>query len=203
MSLLIACNGGETSVDLSEGLVAHYLLNNNADDSYGTYNGIDGGGSIDYKGDITYFNGGIDSHVDIPDNMIEDSNPFLISCWISMNSTQTDPNSRFISIFGATTNIQVGAYTTGKVYIRANDVAYTTDIGTFSMGVLTHFVFMFDGTNYFTFINGVPTTVTLDEAPSANATFSALASGYVTGDYALAGYSEILEYTMKPKIKNS
>jgi hypothetical protein len=40
----------DTAVDLTDGLVAHYLLNNNADDSHGTYDGTVVG-TVDFQGD--------------------------------------------------------------------------------------------------------------------------------------------------------
>jgi len=52
-SLLLGANGGV--IDLTQGLISHYLLNNNSDDSYGNYDGTDT--DIVYTGDSADFNG--------------------------------------------------------------------------------------------------------------------------------------------------
>lgn len=76
MSLLKACNGGTPApVDLTQGLVAHYLLNNNADDIAGTYDGTPSGG-VDFQGDMADFDG--------VDGIIETTFPTLVN-----NSTYT------------------------------------------------------------------------------------------------------------------
>lgn len=80
---MVGRRGGDApAVDLSQGLVAHYLLNNNADDSHSIYDGISS--NIDFQGDRvaidgTSYTGIITSSAIIPDNDFV----FTYSFWLS------------------------------------------------------------------------------------------------------------------------
>ena len=80
---LLKTVGGSTGPDLSEGLVAHYLLNNNADDIAGTYD-ASVTGSPDFQGDMTYFDGTDDSFYD---GYGITSNGFTLSLWVKYDGT--------------------------------------------------------------------------------------------------------------------
>jgi len=80
--------GALPTVDLSQGLVAHYLLNNNADDVAGTYDGTAFNG-IDFQGDIAKFDG-IDDYITLPSAVYNQGNSFTISGWFSISDKITD-----------------------------------------------------------------------------------------------------------------
>lgn len=88
MSLLKACNSGVApTVDLTQGQVAHYLLNNNADDSHGTYDGIPSSG-VDFQGDVAKFDGAGSINVSQLPNTIPDT--FTFSGWLDLqNETES------------------------------------------------------------------------------------------------------------------
>ncbi len=73
--------------DLTENLVAHYLLNNNADDCYGDYDGVST--DVDFQGDTGVYNGSSSNVIitDISDVII--SNSYTISLFISMSESKT------------------------------------------------------------------------------------------------------------------
>lgn len=84
-SALLGANGsgvGGGGSDLSVGLVAHYLLANNADDSCGEYDGTSVGDVV-YNGDAAEFDG--DCHIGISSlNSIRET--FTISFWVNRNN---------------------------------------------------------------------------------------------------------------------
>ena len=81
------------TVDLTPGLVAHYLLNNNSHDSHGTYDGVDT--AMTYSGDVASFDGS-SSNINSPHQLntvstVDDS--FTISLWYKRNGTAGLGNS--------------------------------------------------------------------------------------------------------------
>ena len=72
-----------TNVDLTTNLIAHYLLNNNADDSYGTYDGT-GINGVDFHGDTANNDGTADRGIDFSGT--SSISEYTLSFWIKLNS---------------------------------------------------------------------------------------------------------------------
>ena len=81
---LLKAGSGITGIDLTEGLVAHYLLNNNADDSHGVYDGAPSGG-VDFQGDMASFDG-VDDGITI-DSALAFRGLRTISLWFFVSTT--------------------------------------------------------------------------------------------------------------------
>lgn len=73
--------GVPPGVNLTDGLVAHYLLNNNTDDSHGTYDGTPSGG-VDFQGDMAKFDG-VDDYIDCGLIATIIPNSFTLSLWFT------------------------------------------------------------------------------------------------------------------------
>ena len=84
-SPLLKATAKDTGVDLTEGLVAHYLLNNNADDCQGTYDGTPT--DVDFQGDVGYFNG-TTSNIAIPSLGFGTS--FSFGFWVYTNDNTVE-----------------------------------------------------------------------------------------------------------------
>jgi hypothetical protein len=105
-------SGGTTpAVDLTDGLVAHYLLNNNADDVAGSYDGTVYGATA--LGDSIRFDG-TNNYIDI--GITNTANPITYSIWISIDSltnTSTPIGSKVDS--GYVENCELRVRTDGKI----------------------------------------------------------------------------------------
>ena len=76
-----------TTIDLTTNLVAHYLLNNNSDDSHGTYDGTPSGG-VDFLGDSAEFDG-VDSIVQTTFPYLSNNSSYTFSFWINPKTAQS------------------------------------------------------------------------------------------------------------------
>jgi hypothetical protein len=74
------------AADLTDGLVAHYLLNNNADDVYGTYDGTPYNG-VDFTGDTASFDG-VDDYINT--FFTQTATSFTYSSWVYFNDINND-----------------------------------------------------------------------------------------------------------------
>ncbi len=157
MSLLKSCNGSEAPapIDLTQGLVAHYLLNNNADDSYGAYDLVPIG-TPDMQGDKAYYNGTTDLHHGPSPFSSGALNAYTISAWcrpsdISSTNGRTIYSTfyflssgyyygffmRFLNGFLQVAHCDGGSLGTGDFFYSSYS---------FSEDTLYHLVVTFDGT---------------------------------------------------------
>jgi hypothetical protein len=164
---IIASSGGVTST-LNESLYAVYKAENNANDSFSTYNGTAQGGltySTGKSGNAFQFNG-TNAYVSLPDNSLNFTNKFSYSFWSKSNNT-TDygvvvgnmQSSR--SPFGFFHGYEV-SLEAGKVYFFFRS-GINTQISHYSTNVVNngnwnHIVVTYDPTNITTgakiYVNG-------------------------------------------------
>lgn len=152
--LLKACNGGgDAPIDLTENLVAHYLLNNNADDSHGTYDGTSVGG-VDFQGDVTDFTN-VDAHrITLPTIV----GIKTLSMWYSFHS-HNDFNTVLsvpIQSYEKTQLIAWGVGVAFRFYIT-NLVWFdlVADVGTIPLDTQFNLTVTTDGTTYSFYTDGV------------------------------------------------
>jgi hypothetical protein len=151
--LVLAC-GGTPEVDLSEDLVAHYLLNNNADDVLGLNNGTAVGG-IDFQGDKAIFDGDT-GWIEIPPiNSIR-----TVCGYISGNDfgvTGYGYQALFTQWRGSDTE-RFGIYINAsdidkRMLVSANGITYFSHI--LEEDTLYHVIFTDDGVNSFLYVDNI------------------------------------------------
>jgi hypothetical protein len=140
-------------VVLTDGLVAHYLLNNNADDSVGAIDGVPTIGlGLDFKGDSVYF-GGSDS-IEI---VGVTSTNFTISGWVYNNNGNS---VRFYSDSNIEIFLQDGFNLAAKIWTNQDSTGpYNTVVKTWNFPEgWFHVVVTSAGTFY---VNGINQNATI------------------------------------------
>lgn len=150
--------GISAGVDLTENLIAHYLLNNNADDSFGTFDGTPT--TVDFQGDVGAFNGTTSYAVN--SNLTNElfKQEFTISVWAKANQSNVDSgviqaqdtlNTNYPYLF-----LRFASDSTIQTILRTNSLDMLSESTyTYTVDTLYHFVFMVTATGAKVFINGV------------------------------------------------
>jgi len=148
--LLLGSNGG--GVDLTKNLIAHYLLNNNAADSHGDYDGV--ASNVDFQSDDSYFTTILNSYITTPlVDIASETNTYTISGWFTA-SENTGPYRTIIIGTEGTNSIKMGVAlginSDGIVRVsRANDTTQNlaTSSTVYDLDNSKHFfVITYDGT---------------------------------------------------------
>jgi len=144
---------------LTDSLVAHYLLNTDATDSYGSYDGTVSG-TVVFTGNVAIFDGA-SSYIDTTYKTSNASNTYTISIWVSRNSintqdaiytetNSTDNSSGTYIVFGDSGTISAGHFKnqSGDYDNVGGSLTVTTD--------LTHIVFTREnGVEHKLYIDGI------------------------------------------------
>jgi len=167
-------------VDLSQGLVAHYLLNNNADDSFGTYDGTANGG-VDFQGDVAKFDG-VNDYI----------NSTALATTLSAQSQGTISffanivDTSIVNVLWTAHNSSLYQY----IYCRINAgklqllLATASGITQYSLEGSTtlinntsyHFVVQSNGSSIKMFVNGIEQTVTILSGTNTGGWFSQISA---------------------------
>ncbi|MCD6435447.1 MAG: hypothetical protein J7L15_03585, partial [Clostridiales bacterium] len=138
--------------DLTPGLVAHYLLNNNSDDCHGAYDGTDT--AMTYSGDKAYFDGTDTSKITTPtlDNIKTLSIWFIIDdfskySWIlSQNEASPVPYSLLISW---------GSGNVLRFYVNEDEYFTIANIDDLVEGQLYNIIITVDGVTAYGYLDNV------------------------------------------------
>lgn len=175
-------SGGGTPppVDLTQGLVAHYLLNNNGDDCYGTYD-IAPSGGLDFKGDIAFFDG-------VDDKLLRTITPptnITLSYWIKpLQSFTRELISYGVNFSNSTYYGIIASYSKvdGNFYF-GNGTSWEAILvgsGTCGIGELKHIAITVDNINkkIHLYENGVLTASNITFTGTINFNVGELSIGY-------------------------
>ena len=121
--------GGAPSIDLTENLIAHYLLNNNADDSVGTYDGTPSGG-VDFQGDMAKFDG-VDDYILNP---LDTNGTKTISFWFDFGGTVVN-DSMYSTLNTVDIGFTIFAHPTEIIYFQNRDSAVVHTIVSGSVNI--------------------------------------------------------------------
>lgn len=181
----------------TSGLLAYLPLTGTAEDKHGSYDGTEAGNTyiddLEFGGAASF--DGTTSNIKIPSDIILDDGDYTVSFWVYMKSTQTDANSRMITALGTNSNIQIGSFTTGAVYLRQNNASIQTATGALVMNEFSNIIVSYDSVGVIKTItiNGID-IATSSGGPTANGTFSAIGAGYAETTYALNGYMRDIRF---------
>ena len=127
--------------DLSAGLVAHYLFNNNSDDCAGTYDGTDT--SMTYSGDAGEFNG-TSSDVEISVNTFNHDADSTVSLWVKIGAFDSGDMIWFFGNYNLRLNADGTIKTTRYVHPDSNNATSTTQL---QVGILYNIIVTFNTTS--------------------------------------------------------
>lgn len=145
---------GGGSIDLTQGLVAHHLLNNNADDIAGTYDGTPFGG-VDFQGDMALFDG-VDDYIDCGEVVIDETS-LTISYWARAYENVPFPIVALaISRTSGTKDMIMFGYRNSQVYVGNGSIwVGTTNYTQYVDGSLHHYVHTINGLTLKSYVDGV------------------------------------------------
>ncbi len=187
--LLLGCNGvsdtSEPTVDLTNGLVAHYLLNNNADDCRGDYDGIPT--DVNFQGDSAQCIKATPSQIEVAPT----STAVCVSLWTTMELYTGTSQGALLGQGSDTFNCVVGGGFTGD--INGETLSILTGVSKHCAYIKTeindnswkHIVIEYHGSaTYKFYINGVEQTVytySIDDVNSIK-DFTLIGGGYYGTD---------------------
>lgn len=138
-------SNGQATIDLTQGLIAHYLLNNNADDIAGTYDGTPSGG-VDFQGDMASFDG-IDDYVSTGLGVEQFRDEVLISYWRKNNGLNVGTELYELNDNNTNSKLSMFVYSDGHLafYFRGTTdstakLLVTSSVGFLQVGEISHIV---------------------------------------------------------------
>lgn len=150
-NLLMACNGGEEQeVDLTDGLVAHYLLNNNIHENVN--NTIGNTANTTFDGDMASFNG--NGYIETSEQYDGTGNTFTWSAWFISNN---DSDNRILGIYDdSVSNRQylINVNSSNIIEIGGYESGHSNVTTSFNTGQLYHAVLVKTATHIEGFVNG-------------------------------------------------